>query len=721
MHVSRVPDEAAWAIRWRDNLYVVAIDAEGLPAQRYWGRLLPERDWPVLAQGLGPRWHTSSSRPTEAEEEMLPRGGLRWGVAGIALRWPSGDEELSPIFVADDVEDDGEGLRLSFADSVHPALRIDLCYLAGEASDVLERWVELHLHQDFADPVLVDRLDSANWLIPEQADYRVSHVSGHWGSENLLHRETVPHGEFTLGSRTGTTSHHTNPWVMVDDGSASETHGTVRTVGLAWSGSWRMDLQRRPEGSVSVTAGAGQEVARRVVRPGETVRTAVSYGVVTHAGFGSASRAMHQYADLLAPQPSRTRPVLYNSWEATEFDISMSGQLELAGLAAEIGVELFVVDDGWFGTRTDETRGLGDWSPNPDRFPGGLGPLVEGVRGLGLMFGLWVEPEMVNADSLLYTARPDWVLHFTDRDRRELRNQLVLNFARDDVREWATDWLVRLVVDHDLDFLKWDMNRPFAQAGWPANAEHQGSLWFEHVEGVYAVMLALRAAKPDLLLESCSGGGGRVDLAMARLADWFWTSDNTDALDRQRIQHGFSQVYPAKTMMNWVTDSPNAITGRRVPLDYRFHVAMAGALGIGGDLTAWTSEDRARAKELIALYKSVREVVQLGQAYRLGGRPGEGWSALQFVRGDRAAVIGYQPHRSLDNGCRLVPLQGLDPAADYEIGDTGQVLSGEALVTRGFELFADVLRSPRNGTLQFSAPDYLSVVVELRRATHPRD
>jgi alpha-galactosidase len=293
-----------------------------------------------------------------------------------------------------------------------------------------------------------------------------------------------------------------------------------------------------------------------------------------------------------------------------------------------------------------------------------------------------------------------------------MRNQLVLNFARADVREWATDWLVRLVTEHDLDFLKWDMNRPFSQAGWPDNADGPGSLWFEHVEGVYSVMRALRAAKPDLLLESCSGGGGRVDLAMARHADWFWTSDNTDALDRQRIQHGFSQVYPAKAMMNWVTDSPNAITGRRVPLEYRFHVAMAGALGVGGDLTAWTAEERRTAAELVGQYKEIREAVQFGEAYRLGGEPGRGWSAVQYVHGDRVVVLGYEPHRSLDSGSRLVVLQGLDPAADYELGESGVVLSGETLMSRGLELFADLHRSSRNGTLQFSARDYLSSLTE---------
>ena len=380
VHVSRIPGATVgWAIRWRSNLYVVAVDDEDLPAQRYWGAALPERDWPVLAQGLAPRWRTSSSRPTEAEEEVLPRGGLRWGVAGIQLRWPSGDEELAPVLVADEVVDDEHGttLRLSLVDPAHADLRIDLCYHAAEPSDVLERWVELHLEPGSPAPVVVDRLDSANWLVPESAGYRMSYVSGHWGSENLLHREPVPHGEFTLVSRTGTTSHHTNPWVMVDDGSASEGYGTVRTVGLAWSGTWRMDVQRRPEGVVSVTAGAGHESARRVLRPGESLTTPASYGVVTSGGFGAASRAVHRYADLITPQPTRTRPVLYNSWEATEFDVNSDGQQELARRAAGDRASS-CSSSTTAGSGPDERpRGLGDWTPNPDRFPDGLNPLAD--------------------------------------------------------------------------------------------------------------------------------------------------------------------------------------------------------------------------------------------------------------------------------------------------------------------------------------------------------
>lgn len=715
MAIAEVPGLPAWAILSAGQLYVVGLNDEGLPAQRYWGPALPQRDWPMLAAGLSARWRTSSSRPAEAEEDILPRGGLRWGVSGIALRWANGDTEFTPEFDSAQIEEAGDAaaLRIVMADSLNPELRIDLVYRAHDT--LLERWVELSLGEGSDEMVVVERLDSANWLVPDQRQYRISAVAGHWGAENSVARLGLPHGELRLGSRTGTTGHHANPWVMVDDGEATETHGTVRTVGLAWSGTWHIDLQRRPEGAVSVAVGAGHESTSRLLRPGQFMSSPASFGLLTEGGWGAASRALHTYASQHAPRPDRLVPVLYNSWEATSFDVSLQGQLALAERAARVGAELFVVDDGWFGRRTDDTRGLGDWTPNPDRFPDGLHTLVRGVRALGMSFGLWVEPEMVNPDSELYRAHPDWVMNMPGRERRTLRNQLVLNFAREDVREWALEWLTRLIHDYALDFLKWDMNRPFSQAGWPENHEDQGSLWFEHVEGVYAILDRLRKAAPELAIESCSGGGGRVDLGMAKHVDWFWTSDNTDALDRQSIQYGFSQVYPARSMMNWVTDSPNPITGRLVPLAYRFHVAMAGALGLGGDLSQWSEAELSQASDLVAQYKGFRDVVQFGELHRLGGLPGRERSAVEYVWGDRVVVLGYEPRRSLDAGPRLTTLRGLERDADYQNVVTGAVFSGGLLMDRGLELFADLLSGPRDGTLRFSARDFISVVLELRR------
>ena len=297
-----------------------------------------------------------------------------------------------------------------------------------------------------------------------------------------------------------------------------------------------------------------------------------------------------------------------------------AGQIRLAELAARLGIETFVMDDGWFGERHHDRAGLGDWTVNRQKFPRGLGPLIERVNDLGMRFGLWVEPEMVNPDSDLYRAHPDWVFHFAGRTRSQQRNQLVLNLARPDVAEWMFTTLDRLLSQNRIEFVKWDMNRSFSEPGWPEafrSGDNPERAWTDYVHNLYAVLDALRAAHPGVEFESCASGGGRVDLGILRRVEQVWTSDNTDAWDRVKIQEGFTQAYPPQAMMAWVTDSPNFLTRRELPLRFRFHVAMAGALGVGGDLLRWTDAELAEAAELIAAYKEIRPVIQRGRLYRL--------------------------------------------------------------------------------------------------------
>jgi alpha-galactosidase len=412
-------------------------------------------------------------------------------------------------------------------------------------------------------------------------------------------------------------------------------------------------------------------------------------------GFGGASRAWHSYVRRHVLQhPSEPRPVLFNSWEATFFDIDAGRQAELASRAAGLGVELFVVDDGWFRPYKDDRAGLGDWRINPDVFPDGLGPLIEHVHGLGMAFGIWVEPEMVNPDSDLYRSRPDWVLHQPHRARSELRNQLVLNFGRDDVRSWAFDWLNRLVHGTGITFLKWDMNRTFSEAGWPEAADPE-RLWIEHTRGVHLVMDRLRAADPSLRIESCSGGGGRLDLGILARTDQVWASDNTDASDRLRIQHGFTQLYPPGTLEAWVTDSPNRVTGRRTPLAFRFHVAMTGVLGLGGDLTAWTEAELAEAAGLVALYKRIRPLVQHGRQYRLRPPGSDTLSAIQYAEADGDVVVfGF--------GVPPLPLADLPRRARYRDTRTGTVYDAGVLTHHGL-------------ALDLPPGEYASTVVHLER------
>jgi len=672
------PQQRLWLLQTPSTSYAVRLDEDDTVRHVHWGASLTPDQARTLAERTPPAG--SSFDAVAGSEELAVEGGARFGPPGLQLRFADGTRGVQWRYAGHNFENGH--LRIHLDDRHYP-LRITLHYRVHADSDVVERWTSVENRGDQA-PITVQRCDSATWSLPHRGDYRVSHLVGGWNSEFQLRRAEVPTAETVFTSRRGMTSHHANPWLALDDGTAGEEHGEVWSTALAWSGSWRITLHRDPAGRTTWTGGHGHEGLSWSLAPGETLHTPVFAGLFSAGGFGSASRTWHDYVRRhVLSDPGDLRPVLYNSWEATGFDVDEAGQTALAARAARLGVELFVVDDGWFGGRVSDHAGLGDWTPNPERFPHGLRALSAEVRRLGMRFGLWVEPEMVNPDSDLYRAHPDWVLHMAHRDRTQLRHQLVLNLARPDTAAWAHAWLDALVDEHDIDFLKWDANRPFTEAGWPGHADPD-RLWIEHTRSVYRIMDRLRADHAGLRIEACAGGGGRADLGILARTDQVWTSDNTDPVDRIGIQHGFSQLFPALVMGAWVTDSPNVATARRTPLRFRFHVAMAGALGIGGDLAAWTEEELKEAAELIATYKRIRPAVQHGTAYRLAGHGA--LTAVGYAYEDQFVVLAWCPSRAYGHEPAPLRLAALDPGAWYQDQDTGAVHSGAVLLGSGLPL-----------------------------------
>ncbi|HEX2144283.1 MAG TPA: alpha-galactosidase, partial [Glycomyces sp.] len=666
-----------WIIDTPATSYVVALDDDDRLHGLHWGpRLAREQALSLLE--LPEATGRSVTDGCDAVLDLTPASAFRYGANGLQVRFADGTRDLELAF-AEAIETD-RTLTLVFAD-VHYGLEVRTHYRAFADSDVIER--SITLRNNGTEHVEVIRADSAAWVIPEREDYRLTQLYGEWGAETRSHRTTLPFGETRLGSRRGTTGHQANPWAALDDGSAGETRGEVWSTALAWSGTWRLTVEKAPTNRVAVALGFGHDPIAIALAPGETLETPVAAGVYTTGGFAASAAAWHQYAlGHVLPHPAELRPVIYNSWEATGFDITADSQSALAEQAAAMGCELFVMDDGWFGSRTHDAAGLGDWRPNPDRFPDGLGPLIKRVHELGMRFGLWVEPEMVNPDSDLYRAHPDWVYHQPHRRRSEARNQLVLNLAREDVAEWTHTWLDRLLTENKIDFLKWDMNRPFTEAGWPGSPDPD-RLWFDHTRNLYAILDRLRADHPRLRIESCASGGGRVDFGILRRTDQVWTSDNTDAVDRIDIQEGFAQVYPARVMGAWVTDAPNPFTRRTVPLDFRFHVAMAGVLAVGGDLNAWTEAELGRGAELVADYKRVRHVVQHGRRHPLRAGAVTG---VQYRLGDEVVVLAWRLGRRFGYRDPLLKLAGLDPAARYRRQGTGRLHHGAVLGTHGLDL-----------------------------------
>jgi alpha-galactosidase len=723
-------DETAgmWQLEMRSTSYAFGLADDGAALRHlYWGAKLPRTALASLdTRDDASPWRRRIGLGRERPDEYVPWGGARYDEPSLKADFPDGTRGIKWRFTAHRVLRHGAActLEVDLTDTAYP-LQATLYYRVYDGFDVLERWAVLRHRadrpgqpSDAPPPIVVRQAHSANWWLPDRDGWRLRYLHGGWGAETQLTQTTLTAGKFVLESRRGVTSHQLNPWFTLDPGGTGEESGEVWSGALAWSGSWKLVFETTPAGRVHACGGWNDfDWAHRLPAGGELVLPQFA-GLYTTGGFGAASREWHawQRAHVLgrgdgtvtavpgwspargtpaqptaddSPAAPPLRPVLYNSWEATSFAVTEDGQMRLAELAARLGIECFVVDDGWFAGRDHDRAGLGDWTVDRSKFPRGLGPLIERVNDLGMRFGLWVEPEMVNPDSDLYRAHPDWVYHFANRSRSEQRNQLVLNLARPDVAEWVFRTLDGILSQNHIQFVKWDMNRPFSEPGWPAEAGgNPERIWVEHVRSLYAILDGLRIAHPGVDFESCCGGGGRVDLGILRRVDQVWTSDNTDAWDRVLIQEGFTQAYAPQVMMAWVTDSPNFLTGRKLPLSLRFHVAMAGALGIGGNLLDWSETDLAEAAELIAAYKEIRPVIQHGRLYRLASVLRRPLGASQYVAPDGARIVvlsWWGPHQGGIRPPRL-RLAGLDPDARYLEAGSGVEHRGVTLMQDGLAL-----------------------------------
>jgi len=660
-------DRQVFLLTTSQNSYALGIAPDRSLRNIYWGAPLWNlADLPALA----PARELSSFDPRQMmENEEYPGwGGTRYYEPALKIVREDGDRDLVLQYVSHRIEQND--LDISLKDIRDP-IEVTLHYRVYPEYGIIRR--SATVRNGTAHTLTSESAQSATWYMPAGTGYQLSYLNGRWAAETQLVREPIHEGMKVIESRKGHTSHGFNPWFAVDQGDANEESGRVWFGALAWSGNWRITVEQTPYRQVRVTGGFNSFDFAYPLKPGETLETPAFYGGFSAGGFGGASRLLHRFErERILPggASARLRPVLYNSWEATEFDVNEAGQKALAAKAATLGVELFVMDDGWFGARNNDHAGLGDWVVNPKKFPNGLKPLIDSVNGLGMDFGLWVEPEMVNADSDLYRSHPDWVMHFDGRPRSELRTQMVLNLARDDVREYIFGVLDKLATDYPIRYLKWDMNRPFSEPGWPeAGPAEERKLWVAYVRNLYQIIDRLRAQHPRLEIESCSGGGGRIDLEILRRVDEVWASDNTDAFDRLRIQEGFSQAHTARIMSAWVTDSPNWVNGRAVSLPYRFLVAMQGALGIGSNLNKWTGEDFALAGKMVALDKRIRATVQNGDLYRLFSPRAGDLTANQYVGpgGRQAVLFAFRHSQEYNTPAPTIRLRGHDPRAVYRI------------------------------------------------------
>jgi alpha-galactosidase len=678
-----------WLLSTRVSSYALGIAPDGQLQHLYWGGPL----WRMAdVPAASTKEDISSFDPHEMleNEEYAGWGGKRFYETALKITRADGDRDL--VLHYQSYKTDGDKLSITLKD-VNDDIEAILEYRVFADAGMISRRAVIRNNSKQA--ITIESAQSATWYLPAGDGYRLSYLSGRWAAETQLNREPIHEGMKVLESRLGHTGHNFNPWFAIDQGEANEEHGSVWFGALAWSGNWRISVEQTPYTQVRVTGGFNTFDFAYPLDAGEQLETPEFYGGYAANGFGEASRLLHGL-ELNSIEPhgsaARARPVLYNSWEATEFKVDEAGQTALAQKAAKLGVELFVMDDGWFGKRNTDHAGLGDWVVNQQKFPNGLAGLIKTVNGLGMDFGLWVEPEMVNPDSDLYRAHPDWVMNFPGRPRSELRNQLVLNMAREDVKEHIFDVLDKLATTYKFRYFKWDMNRIFAEPGWPeVSSGEQRELWVKYVWNYYEIMDRLRKKHPDLEIESCSGGGGRVDLGVLRYVDEVWPSDNTEAFDRLKIQEGFSQAYAAKFMSAWVTDVPNT-NGRSTPLRYRFLAAMQGALGIGSNLNKFSDGDTKLATQMVTLYKRMRETVQFGSLYRLLSPRVSDTTANEYMSKDGKEVVVFAFRHSQEYNTKppTIYLQGLDAKAVYQAelwdGTTLERVSGAYLMQSGLHV-----------------------------------
>ena len=685
------PARKLWFLSTRGTSYVLGINEKNQVQHLYWGKgVAADGDFAPARMAEAYGFETQEGRTAE---EYPAWGGMRFAEPCLKVRFADGNRDLVLRFDSQKISSDALEIILK---DIRQDVFVTLSYRVFPRFDVIEKAVRVENRTK--QTIVLESAQSGVWHLPSKQRYRLSYLHGYWAGETRLTQEQIDPGKKILESRRGNTSGQANPWFAIDaQGTADEQQGKVWFGALGWSGNWKLVIEDTPYDQVRVVGGFNDFDFSYPLDPGESLSTPPFYGGYTELGFGEASRLMHRFErEVILPARSvdHVRPILYNSWEATYFNVDEKGQMTLADKASRIGAELFVMDDGWFGQRKDDRAGLGDWYVNRQKFPNGLAPLIQYVKGKGMRFGLWVEPEMVNPNSDLYRKHPDWVINFPGRPRTEGRNQLVLNLAREDVKEYLLASLVKLLSENDIDFLKWDMNRHFSEPGWPEVAPaDERKLWVNYVLNLYDIIDRLRAKYPHLEIESCSGGGGRVDLGILKRVEQAWTSDNTEAFDRLSIQDGFTHAYAPKVMMDWVTDVPN-MNGRSTPLKYRFLVAMMGSMGIGANLNQWSEQDFRLASKMVTYYKTIRVTVQEGDLYRLASSREGDLTASQYVSrdGQQSVLFAFLRSQQFLRPAATIYLRGLEPNSNYRLTsmddkliEKGNVLSGAYLMNHGLD------------------------------------
>lgn len=569
-------------------------------------------------------------------------------------------------------------------------LDILLYYSVFEDYDAITRSVKVI---NGGDPIKIHSVLSANvdFFGADKCDF--IHLDGTWARERAVVRQEILGGNMNIESNVGVSSAYYNPFIAVCDKSATELSGDAYGFGFVYSGCFTAGVERNAYGTVRAYMGINPREFEWLLENGQSFSSPEVILAYSPEGLSGMSRVFHKIIRERVCK-GRFRDIerfaLINNWEATYFDIDEEKIVNIAKKAKQIGIDTMVLDDGWFGKRTDDTSGLGDWTENPERLPNGIDGLCRRINDLGMNFGLWFEPEMVNPDSDLYRAHPDWIIHTKGRTPSQIRNQFTLDLSREDVREYVNNAVGAILSKANIAYVKWDMNRNMSEVGSAiAGEEHQGEIMHRYMLGLYSVLDDLNKKFPNVLFEACASGGSRYDCGILSYMPQVWTSDDTDAVERVKIQYGTSFIYPYSTMGCHVSACPNHQLGRTTPFDMRCNVAIPGQFGFELDLNKCTEEELEIAKKAVEDYHCLGEVFHKGDLYRLRSPFDCDISVNEFVSSDKNTVLVciYPKTSAVAAKDEYIKLAGLDETAVYEYG--GKLYGGDYLMNKGIHYIND--------------------------------
>ena len=703
------------------TMYQMRVDSIGVLQHVYYGKRMEytnmsysvyEGNTSFSPNPLATGW-TYSNNHVPQELSVTGIGDFR--INALALRNSDGSLAADPRFYSAEIlkgkysipglpafyGEEGETLVITLKDEAYE-IYYHLYYGVFEKYDLITRSLRIENKTD--KEIKLERALSATLDFPN-GKYDMISFYGRHARERMFERTHIKHSKVTVSSVRGASSHMENPFVIISDKNANEEYGNAWGMALVYSGNFEICAETDLMEKTRAVIGINPENFNYGVGAGEVFCTPEVALVYSSEGFGKLSNCLHKAIRnnlVRGEYKYAQRPVLINNWEATYFDFNADKLVSMARDAAEIGVELFVMDDGWFGHRDDDRTSLGDWFPNESKLQGTLKSLAERINNEGLKFGIWFEPECISEDSELYKAHPDYAFKIPNREAQVSRNQYILDFSRKEVCDNIYEQLTKVLKSANISYVKWDFNRHISDLySVTLPAERQGEVYHRYMLGLYDLLERITSEFPHILFESCSGGGGRFDCGMLYYMPQVWTSDNSDAIDRLKIQYGTSFAYPVRTMGAHVSVCPNHQTARVTPLKTRGNVAYFGTYGLELDITKMTDEEKEEIKRQIKEFKKYYDLIQYGDYYRLISPftvDESLYCAWETVKedGSEALVCAVRYESDANTAPETVKIRGLCPDKLYRINGSKETYLGAALMNVGFLLKYDFISYPSN-------------------------